>query len=308
MGADALDEALPAAFDVISRVLASGSLRSGDPAPLTDALYRDWYCAVGEKPGLNAEDRDLCELLRTAHASSHRWEEGWHVAKVSRRGKVAVTRGRERRVLHVIDCLPEDGWGARIRPGDTVSVVARRDSETMNPGDYVTFSEPWHANRHPIVRVYWNAMPIGAPVLVHALSQALGDAFPYFLKCPRRPAEYDRRDALVLYLPRPDFAKAAEAIAATARRACDDLCDPVPHLTRKLCPGVSVADDPAARGESFGSSRCALVARGVLRCVDRGIEQPTDWVKSVRAVFSSEGIAPDRPWAEAADSPEYALP
>lgn len=311
MKADPLAVALPAAFEVASRVLTDtgrAGMQGDDPTPLSDALYRDWYCAVGEKPEVHSEDRDLCELFRVAHAASRRWEDGWRVAKISKRGRVAVTRGRERRVLHVIDCLPEDGDDTRIRPGDTVSVVARRDSETMNPGDYVTFTESWHANRRSALRVYWNVTPAGAPKLIHALSRTLVDTFPYFIKCPRRPAEFDRRDALVLYFPRARFEDATEAIVCAAKMAQNDLRDAVPPLTQMLLPGVGVAEDPSAEDESFGSSRCALVAQGVMLGVSRGVIQPDMWAENVREVFASAGIPSDRPWADSDSSQEYVLP
>jgi hypothetical protein len=276
---------------------------------LQDVLYRDWYCAVGEKPTASVEHRDLAEMLRAAHASTRQWEQGWHVANVSSHGRVAVTRGRERRVVHVIDCLPADGAGADICPGGETSVTARRCSESLNPGDWVTFSESWHKRRKdPILRIYWNLYPNGAAMLVKCLTSALPASLPYFFKCPRLPMEFDRRDAAVLYLPRNEFAAMASVLADTARALGSHLEASVPALTLGIARGVGLAEDPAPEDQSFGTSRCALLADAITTCIARAESDSEQWRNAVHSAFTREGIPVDRPWADSADSPEYVLP
>jgi hypothetical protein len=311
MGATALELALPAAFTVVRRTIGAvppGVQRDEFAIFLAEVLYRDWYCDVGSKPGVHGEGRDLSELLRAAHAGTSQWEDGWRVDNISSRGRVAVSRGPERRMVHVIDCIAAEGPGADLRPGGMALVVARRESETINAGDWVTFSAAWHERREPIVRVYWNIVPDGAPQLVQALTNALRRDLPFFLKCPRRPAEYDRRDAIVLYLPRHRFVDAAAAIAQAVQAVNVALQGTVPPLTHQIAPGVAVAEDPVDEDESFGTSRCALVAGGIAACICNGRTEDEDWLDAVLAEFEAAGVPSERPWADAPGGPGYALP
>jgi hypothetical protein len=309
IGMTRLDDCLPAAFDVVRRVLAGPESGTGPLAEvLHSALYRDWYCAVGEKPQVHHGPRDLAELLRAAHACSTRWQDGWRVERASAQGRLAVSRGAETRVVHVIDCLPMSGCGGDIRPGDTIRVVERRCSESLNPGDWVSFDAGWHARKEPLLRVYWNVTPDGAPRIVASLTEAFGEGGAYFLKAPRQPAEYDRRDAMVLYLPRERFAATAPAILAAIAAAGTALADPVPPLTLRLALGVGLAEDPGAAGESFGTYRCGLIARALAAAIARGAMQQQVWREGVLAAFEDAGIPHQRPWAATMSSTEYRLP
>ncbi len=301
----ALEQALPEAFEVIRRDGACWS----DPSALADTLYRDWYCQAARKPPPEGGDRDLSELLRVSHAGSAVWETGWRIANLSSKGRVAVSRGRERRVVHVIDCIPDpSAANPDLRVGETISVVARRDSHSMNPGDWVTFSDTWHASRAPRVRIYWNIASFGAARLVNVLTGALDPALPFLFKCPRRPSEFDRLDAAVLYLPRDGFARAAPAIARAAAASASALGDDVPRLTKRLAAGVGLAEDPPGGTTSFGTARCNLVARAVAECLAAGRQSPRDWTGAVLAGFAAAGVPAERPWAETAASRDYALP
>ena len=303
-----LERALTGALDVAERALSSGDQSGASETllhELHDALYRDWYCGAHAGPVDAGEDRDLAELLRAAHAGTYRWEDGWQVVNVSSLGRVAVRRGRERRILHVIDCAASS---QPIEVGDSIAVVSRRDSETINPGDWVTFGDSWPRNREPVVRLYWNALPAGAVALVEATTERLPPDFPFFLKCPRRPHEYGRVDAVVLYLPVPKFAAVAETVARIHAAVRSLLDDAVPPLARRLAPGLGLAEDPPAADESFGTHRSGLVARAVAGCVASGSGDRDRWMAAVLAELAAAGIPLERPWVNSADSPRYELP
>ena len=74
---------------------------------------------------------DLTEMLRTAHASSRDWEEGWRVDAVSPRGQAVVRRGAELRLLDRIENSPIRGRGLLPLAGDQVLVTGRRDHANL---------------------------------------------------------------------------------------------------------------------------------------------------------------------------------
>ncbi len=66
----------------------------------------------------------------------------------------------------------------------------------------------------------------------------------------------------------------------------------VPAFTRRLGSGVAVADDPAAP-ESFGESRCRLLASGILRAHEAGDTSFESRLREVEKVFLAEGVLLD---------------
>ena len=93
-----------------------------------EMLYAHWYAKL--RSGFEVPfgcPPDLTEMLRTAHASSRDWEEGWRVDAVSPRGQAVVRRGAELRLLDRIDYSPIRGRGLLPLAGDQVLVTGRRD-------------------------------------------------------------------------------------------------------------------------------------------------------------------------------------
>src|SRR6185369_10898498 len=67
-----------------------------------------------------------------------------------------------------------------------------------------------------------------------------------------------------------------------------------PMFTRRLAPGLGLAEDPQ-NGMSFGQSRCRLVVQGLRDAYDRDEEREP----AVAAAFRGLGLDPLRPWLEA---------
>ena len=276
---------------------------------LLDTLYAYWYCGSLKKRLPPTQDHDLAERYRAAHAGTYCWEADWLVTNVSSRGRLKVERGCEMRIVQTIDCLHADRPGHLPSPGDTVMVVERRDSETMNPGDWVMFSESWPQTTRPLVRIYWNASPKAAVQLVHELSRQANKELPYLLKCPRKSSEFIRFDSAVLYFPCDEFTHWIPVLNSVYSIVSSDLQADTPPMTLCLRDGLALAEDPPQRHFSFGLSRCALLVDAYL---DAGAEVTTEneqkWLQRVKTQLSAQGIPCDRTYVNTAGSPDYALP
>jgi lantibiotic modifying enzyme len=73
------------------------------------------------------------------------------------------------------------------------------------------------------------------------------------------------------------------------------LSRPVPMFTRRLAPGIAIADNPPG-GESFGVSRMRLVAEGLADAWRNGPASPTARLRAVTKRFRSAGLDLRRPW------------
>ena len=127
----------------------------------------------------------------------------------------------------------------------------------------------------PCVRVYLHLRSAeSAPQVWGAVVRRLEElALPYRAKVLSTPAQYPRRDAMVVYLG-PDAWSApievAEAAVATGALAPD-----VSSYVERLAPGVGWAwepDDPApsAHGMSFGEHRSTALAEGLIAAARPG--------------------------------------
>jgi hypothetical protein len=93
---------------------------------------------------------------------------------------------------------------------------------------------------------------------------------PFTLKVAGEPALYEHRsDTVILFVGRDDYRRASEILVEEATRSGLTPRPRIPAFTRRLASGVAVADDPHV-AESFGESRCRLLAAGILRAHDAG--------------------------------------
>lgn len=304
-------------------LLAALAVADGAPADgaetLAQTLYADWYLGGGpiadgppeqspSAPG--PSDVDLSDLLREAHAGARRFEPGWTVNGVSSRGRIAVRREGRRRVLARVDVLPVIRPCLPPRPGDAVRVVARRDVLDDASAFWFTYGGDWDEERPPpaLVRVYWNVRRPSAPALVGALTERLAVAgAPYSLKVAVEDRDAGRPDRAVLYLARDGFAAAAPALRQAHETLDGALLPHVPRLTRRLAPGLALADDPAT-GESFGQHRCRLLAAALRDGGGGSVEPEEERLAMLVAHLAAAGLDPARPYLRTGADEDYPWP
>ena len=276
---------------------------------LTDNLYRHWYIqpttpkdTMGSPLG-----RNFCEMLRAAHQGSYRWEAGWQAVKVSSAGRVVARRGKEERILTTTDYISLKRPGLPPPPGSSIEVVARRDSQSVAPGFWVTQTAIWEDVDDQIVRLYWNILPEGAPLLVRELTGQLDDDLPYCLKLPSRSSDYDRVDTAVLYFPASGFNALIHRLKHIYGAVDQHLHPEVPKLTLKLADGLGIAEDPPDEDQSFGLHRCRLVAQGIADAFGANTREPDEVLGAIQRRFLVAGIPPQRPHMNGFDGSDYYL-
>ena len=72
----------------------------------------------------------------------------------------------------------------------------------------------------------------------------------------------------------------------------------VPMFTRRLAAGLAFAEDPGS-GDSFGTSRCRLIAQGVWNAYQRGLQTESARMEEISLAFARAGLSPERPWLNA---------
>ncbi|HEX6629662.1 MAG TPA: T3SS effector HopA1 family protein [Gemmatimonadaceae bacterium] len=276
---------------------------------LTEVLYGQAYARrFGSAPvptPVAGPGDDLTAVLGAAHPGRDRWEDGWEIRQPLSTGRVVAGRGVDARFLWPGEFVLADGPGMQPVKGARIRVWRPRESATLQPGFWFAFGAAGGSEELPLLRVYFNLSADAAPVLVSALIGGL-DRFgvPFRFKCLSRRSLYPRTDAAVLYVARRHWALAAEVVDAAAARVGRGMIDQTPLFTRRLSPGVALAEDPGG-GESFGMHRCRLAAQGVWNAWRDGARGPADRLAAVEAAFAQGGVDPARPWRGMASPAEW---
>ena len=280
---------------------------------VAERLYREFYCAgrptiqpVPVERALAARATHI-DALSAANAGSGMWTTGWTVSSIEREG-VRVHRAG-------LELLVPSGQ-LRVRAagppasGEDVAVRYPKEFLAVSPGYYIAVGDaaPAEAALKATVRVYLNVAADGAAPLVASLTSLLNQArVPFRLKVLDDPVNFTRCDAAVLFVPRADFHAAAPPLRLAVHALRPWLGGGVPALTKRLRPGVGVAEDPRHAGESFGSHRCRLVALALVDAHERGLRASEARTNAVVQRFASAGVSIELPYLERGSTDIYHL-
>ena len=272
-------------------------------AELTNRLYQSCFTQrfTGRietaEPALE-NDVAWMEALSHANQSRERWEDGWQTLQSMPNGQVIARRGAITRMLAPGEFVNLSGSGMMLPPGAAVRVYVARESRAVQPGYYFAFGESLadSSDESSVVRFYWNVSAEGAVELLQLLSAALNRwQTPFRFKTGAHPAMLARCDGAVLYVPRR-CAPLVYQLAHDIRSRMGRFLRPhVPLFTLRLCDGLAFADDPGT-SESFGMSRCRMLAQGLWNANQEGAQSVQERLSTVERQFQSEGIAFERPW------------
>ena len=278
---------------------------------LRDALYTRCYARApgdgrsdtgGASAGASAEAVDsigaeeFARRLSAANRGREGWLEGWRVESVGAGGSVFASRGAERRMAAPGDYALT--FAEEVPPcvGCAVTLRARKESLTLQSGGYCALgAEPPRVNEEgSVLRVYFNASPSASLILTESATTHLNEwRVPFTLKVMLRPEDRERRDTVVLYIPRADQRALFRLLEKLPARLFARLRRGVPLFTKPLREGVGLAETPTG-GESFGMHRCRLLAESI---VDAWLEGRQDADARLRALeyrFESEGLSLER--------------
>ena len=286
--ADAAGRALPADQAMIAALQAR----------LYATAYNRPFDLAAAQPA--APLTDIGDELSRANPGRERWDHGWQVYQALPNGAVnAHKQGRAHTFLpgQYMAVAGMPGAATAVQPGAVISGYLAKELRSQG-GFYIALGEqvqPYY-EQASLVRVYWNLRHDGAAPLLRALVARFNRfQVPFRYKCLTYRELYGRFDAGVLFVGRRRWDITALLVAELYAQFKPYLADDVPSFTRVLAPGLSFAEDPGS-GDSFGTSRCRLVAEGLWRAYQRG--QQTDAVRyeEIAGAFARAGLSLERPW------------
>jgi hypothetical protein len=260
-------------------------------------------------PALALED-DLTSRLSEANHTRDRWDPGWRVYRIGIDGEVQVKKGDRHRSAVPGEFAFFAGPGIRAELHDVVSLQIVRESLVLQSGFYFAFSDfiPDQFDEFSTVRFYFHSSPEGAPLLLDALSRDLNRLqIPFRFKCQCDPRIYDRKDAIVLYVPARYFFVTAAVIVELPDAVTACFQHGVPLFCKRLGRGIGLAEDPGQLS-SFGLHRCGLLAEALWMAWQSDRHSAADRMEAIDQHFRSEGLSLDAPYLNPGSVDHYELP
>src|SRR5215212_2887361 len=213
---------------------------------------------------------DYMDELSAANATRERWDGGWVITQFAHNG--AIWAKKDEIVQSFAPGRYASMHGATPSVGAPVNVYLSKESRELQPGFYHVFGERlFDDHSRGLSRIYFHIDEAGAPALVNAITSTLNRFLvPFRMKTLSYRGVYIRADAAVLFFPKRNFPIIAQLIAGRIRGSVRDHIRPrIPLMTKHLFDGIAAAEDPG-NGDSFGTSRCRLIAQAIWDAYARG--------------------------------------
>jgi hypothetical protein len=308
---EAVDILSPTAFMMAGRTreAADGDLLV---RTLTETIYEQCYCNrfAGDYhvyTPVSGPDPAFAAALSAANTTMTGWDGGWEIDQLLPGGQyLAVRRSRYRRVSPG-EFITTSYQAALPQPGTPINIYCQKESSTLQAAFYFAFSqEPvTEGALSTTVRFYWNVKSSGAPALMELLTTNLNRyQIPFSFKCLNHPGLYPRIDPAVLYIARRYYQITYSIIRCIYPAIRSQLESSTPWFTKSLDPGLGLAEDPGS-GDSFGMSRCRMVAEGIYQAYQLGDGSSARKREQVETIFKARGLSLDRPWLNAGSKDIY---
>lgn len=278
-------------------------------------LYLQCYCRrfngdIDHREILASADDGFLRQLSDANNSRTHLNSGWRVMQKLPTGHFVAEKNGLTRLLFAGEFISHSDLRGPIEEGTPISVFRPRESTTMHPGFYFVFGETVADDQDDkdLLRFYWNINANGATQLVSLLTRSLNRfQLSFRLKILNNPAAYFRSDAAVLYLNKGFYHIAAELLSEVHHHLSNDLKPDVPLFSKKLAPGLGLAEEPRT-GESFGQQRCRILAQAMWSSYEKKFEDEESQFRELSTLLQANGIDSEFPYRNAGSNQDYQFP
>lgn len=255
------------------------------------------------------DDEDFQGRLLDAYGGQGQLSRDWKVLVSMNGGEVCAEKGRRVHVWRPGQYL-FDGAPARVKKGDVIHVLLRKNSLTLQSGFYHAFGsfvadELCGGSRS--ARFYLNARHDGAADVVRLVSNTFNArGLPFQFKCLSSASDYVRRDSAVIYMGKRYAHLAVSLLNEIYPRLRAHLRAEIPILSKPLAPGLALAEDPDT-DDSFGTHRTRAIAQGLYAAFLDGKHTEGERLASVLKSFEAQNISTERPHLNAKPDDPYGL-
>lgn len=252
----------------------------------------------------------LSQQLSEANDTTDRWESGWQIAEILPTGQIRAEKHGRTRFMWAGEFLSNQGFGVQPQPGMQINAFFPKESATLQPGFFFTFGQTFMDSWEEMnaMRFYWHIDENGAPGLLRGISSRLNRfRIPFRFKVLNNSLPFNRSDSAVLFLNRRYYRIAIELMAEVHEEVKDSVKPETPLFTKHMADGLGLAEDPM-NGDSFGMSRCRILAEGLWTAFSRGLTGDKERYEQVEKQFDGYRISLDRPYLNPGAIDQYISP
>lgn len=281
---------------------------------LQQKIYSACYCqrftgnAFEEQVNMvHMQDSSFLQALSEANSSQERWEVSWQIYQTLPSGQILAHKNGQSRMLWPGEFVTHDGAGIAPRAGTNISLLVAKESRTIQPGFYFAFGEAVTDQQDDswIIRFYWDIKESAATTLIRLVTKRLNRfQVPFRLKCVSFRSQFNRADAAVLFVSRRYYKIVSDLLLDIHQEVRADLKPDTPLFTKRLAYGLGLAEDPG-NGESFGMSRCRIVAEGLWSAYQQGLQAEEACLQEVVKQFEKNGIDLVYPYLNRGSKDDY---
>ncbi len=247
-------------------------------------------------------DEQFLEQLSAANSSREHMDRGWRILRQLPTGHYIAEKNGLTRLLFAGEFISTNDIRGPVTDGTSISIFCPRESRTMHQGFYYIFGETLgdQLDDTGLLRFYWNIKAEGAIELVRLLTGQLNRfQLPFRLKVVNNPADYDRRDAAILYINERYYRVTSELLTKIHQQVTPWLNGDSPLFCKQLLPGLGMAEEPTT-GESFGQQRCRILAKALCEIGLEGEE-----MEVIKKQFEINGLSLDYPYRNPGSNRSY---
>lgn len=260
---------------------------------LSNILYSAAYVQP-EKQGSNLKQTDLkwkqtqsafLTHLSKANQSKTKLDAGWTSLTKEADGSVYAQKDKYYRHIKAGGYIHQQVGISLGMEHAEIAIPAQR--EGFHNSFYYAYGNVREEEAHTFaIRLYFNLIPEGCAPWINEISRVLNHyGIPFTCKCLTHPDYFDRADTAVLYLYKPDFNFAYPILERSFDSLDSYLAEAIPLFTKKIRDGIAFAESPPIASESFGTSRCKIIAEAITEAIQQQIPKE-GWLEKVRDKFS----------------------
>jgi hypothetical protein len=251
-------------------------------------------------------DQDFLEQLHCHNSGSGYYDNGWSIFKEKSERILIVNKGDLKLRIERDYHLPPVQRSSVV--GEQVAILMPKN--LIQKGFYLAVGNAGSYIASDLtVRIYFNISPEGAISLMETLTQQLNSkAIPFIFKVLYNPCDYNRYDVGVLYFNQSQYAAVKQILKVAYISNQAYFRSEVPLFTKKLQPGLGLAEQPIAQlniPESFGEHRCQIVANGLLSAMQKGDTSLEGKLQAIFDQFARVNIDLEYPYLNAGSKDIY---
>ncbi len=273
---------------------------------LAGSLYNIFYCSgTSTDAGLNNKSQletmpptearaEHMELLSAANKTVDSFDPYWSVYAVDANGNAFVQKNGAYRTLMPNGFQFVTQGDTQLKVGTMVHITIKKENKEVQPVFYHVYSQALMPQEAEFIRFYFNLKGEGAATLIEEITASFNKyKVPFLFKCLNHPDLYTRTDSAVLYLNKAQFKIGTRLLKPILDKMAPFMNEEVPLFSKKIRPGVSFAEDPG-NGQSFGMSRCTILAQGIVNAYQKKLGDAKERRKEIMRYLRNKGVEADR--------------